>query len=208
MVRAGQLLHKARTKKKLTLEDIEEDTKIKAVFLAAIEKGDYSQLPPAYAQGFVKNYAEYLGLASGQVLALFRREFDEKNAYKVLPDALTKTEEFAFNRVRIQQSILVIAILLIGLFGYLLFQYRSAFLPPSLSISSPKRGSVVSKDFVVKGRADSNATVSVNNEPVSMSDSGEFSKQLTLFSGKATLVIRAQNRFGKEAVVKREVIVK
>ena len=39
MLRAGRILYRERTKRKLTLEDVEEDTKIKSNFLAAT-KGD------------------------------------------------------------------------------------------------------------------------------------------------------------------------
>ncbi len=208
MLRAGRILYRERSKRKLTLEDVEEDTKIKSEFLAAIEKGEYSKLPSAYAQGFVKNYAEYLDLSSPEIIALYRREFDEKKSYKVLPDALTKQEEFSINRVRIQQSIFLVAGVLVIFLTYLVFQYRSSFLPPSLSIVSPKQGSVVGKDVTVHGKADSDATVLVNNEAVSTESSGEFTKNLTLFPGKTTITIKAKSRFGKEAVVQREVVVK
>jgi len=94
MVPVGQRLQRERIQKKLTIEDVAKATKIKAVFLAAIEKGEYTKLPsPAYAQGFVRNYASYLGLPKGEITALFKREFDEKKAYKVLPDSLAKREK-------------------------------------------------------------------------------------------------------------------
>ena len=209
MVKLGQRLHKQRLQKKLTLEEIAKETKIKAVFLAAIEKGEYHKLPsPAYAKGFVQNYASYLGLPKTETIALFKREFDEKKAYKVLPDSLTKTDEFPLRRIKIQQSLLLVGGLLILFFGYLLFQYRFAFLPPSLSVSSPKQGAVVSQDVTITGKTDSEATVLVNNEPVSLTSDGSFTKRLTLFPGKSEIVIISKNRFGKETVVKREVEVK
>src|SRR5436309_11870824 len=104
MVRVGQRLHEKRVQKKLTLEDIASATRIKARFLAAIESGEYTKLPsPAYAQGFVRNYASYLGLPKSEITALFRREFDEKKAYKVLPDSLTYTKEFPLKRIRSEE---------------------------------------------------------------------------------------------------------
>lgn len=209
MVKAGQLLYKERLKRKLSLDEVAHATKIKSHFLAAIERGEYNTLPsPAYAQGFVRNYAEYLGLPKSEIIALFRREFDEKKAYKVLPDALTKTEEFPISKIRIQQSLVAAGLFLILIFAYLLFQYRSAFLPPYLSISSPKQNSIASQDIKVAGKVDSNATVMVNNEAVSVDDSGGFVKIITMFPGRGTITVKAKNRFGKESIETREVVVK
>jgi cytoskeletal protein RodZ len=209
MVRAGQLLYKERIKRKLSLDEIAQATKIKSNFLAAIEKGEYSALPsPAYAQGFVSNYAEYLGLPKTEIIALFRREFDEKKVFKVLPDALTKTDDFSLSRVRIQQSLVAVALFMVLIFAYLLFQYRSAFISPYLNVSSPKQSSVTSQEIKVAGKVDSNASVLVNNEPTSVSDSGEFVKIITMFPGRGTVTIKAKNRFGKETVATREIVVK
>ncbi len=202
MVRLGQRLHKERIARKLTLDEVAHAIKIKQVFLAALEKGEYNKLPsPAYAQGFVRNYAAYLGIPKAEITALFKREFDEKRAYKVLPDSMVKTKEFPLQRLKIQQSMLLAAGILVLFVAYLFFQYRAAFLPPSLTITDPKDGSTISKEYTVTGKADSNATVFVNDQPVSVASNGEFSKQLTLFPGKSTIIIKAKNRFGKESQV-------
>lgn len=209
MVKLGQRLHKERMVRKLTIEEVARDTKIKATFLTAIERSDYHKLPsPAYAKGFVKNYADYLGFPKGEVAAFFRREFDEKRAYKVLPDSLSKTKEFPLKRIHIQQSLVIVVGLLIVFIGYLLFQYRYAFLSPALSISSPKENAVVSQDVTVSGKTDSEATVVVNNDSVSLTPDGKFVKQLTLFPGKTTIVVKAKNRSGKESTVKRDITVR
>ena len=71
MVPLGKRLLSARTQRKLSLEEVAAATKIKARFLSAIEKGEYEKLPsPAYAKGFVKNYAAYLGSVSYTHLTL------------------------------------------------------------------------------------------------------------------------------------------
>lgn len=208
MIRLGQLLNKHRLRKNLTLEDAEKATKIKASFLESIEKGEYSSLPsPTYAKGFVINYATYLGLSKGEAVALFKREFDEKRAYKVLPDSLTNRPNFLPWKIKIQESLLLIAGLIILFLGYLFFQYRSAFFAPSLSISSPKEGSMVSKNVLVTGKTDSNATVLVNNEAVALDNKGVFIKRLELFPGKTTITIVSKSRFGKETKLTREIVV-
>lgn len=208
MVRLGQLLRQQRLKRKLSLEEVARGTKIKETFLAAIERGEYNRLPsPAYAKGFVINYGSYLGLPRAEVMALFRREFDEKRAYKVLPDSLTK-QSFPTRRIKIQESLLVIGFLVMLFIGFLLFQYRAAFIAPPLRITSPQQSAMVGQDVIVSGKTDREATVTVNNEAVSLNSNGEFTKRLNLFPGKTTIVISAKNRFGKETVETREVVVK
>src|SRR5205807_10400820 len=102
------------------------------------------------------------GLPKNELTALFKREFDEKRAFKVLPDSYVKTKEFPVKKVRIQQSLIVAFGILLIFLGYLLFQYRSVFVPPALTVSIPKQSAVVSEDLTVSGRTDSDATVMVN----------------------------------------------
>ena len=53
----------------------ERDTKIRARYLGALERGDYKELPGAvYTKGFLRNYALYLGLDPDEVLVQWRRE--------------------------------------------------------------------------------------------------------------------------------------
>lgn len=208
MVRLGQLLRQQRLRRKLSLEEVARGTKIKEQFLTAIERGEYNRLPsPAYAKGFVINYASYLGLPKAEVTALFRREFDEKRAIKVLPDSLTR-QSFPTRRIKIQDSLLIVGILIFLFIGFLLFQYRAAFIAPPLRISSPQQSVEVSQEVTVSGRTDREASVTVNNEAVSVNSNGEFTKRISLFPGQTTIVISAKNRFGKETIVTREVTVK
>jgi hypothetical protein len=58
------------------------------------------------------------------------------------------------------------------------------------------------------GKTDPSATVTVNNEQVAVDDSGEFRKQLTLFSGKNTITVTAKNTFGKARTIQEVVIIK
>jgi len=121
---------------------------------------------------------------------------------------MLKTEEFSLNRIKIHQSVIVAGAILLLFLGYLLFQYRYVFIPPSLTISSPKAGSVTSQEVTVSGQTDSNATVFVNNESVFLTSDGKFTKRITLFPGETILTIKAKNRLGKETVVTREIQVK
>ena len=65
----------ARERKGVDLFRAERDTKIRSRYLAALERGDYRELPGAvYTKGFLRNYAVYLGLDPEDVLRQWRRE--------------------------------------------------------------------------------------------------------------------------------------
>jgi hypothetical protein len=74
----GRQLRSRRQALKLSLAQIEIDTKIRGKFLTALESGDYSSLPnDVYSRGFVQHYAnhgylvwEFLALAGAPQLAV------------------------------------------------------------------------------------------------------------------------------------------
>lgn len=70
----GPILEKARKERGLTLEEAEHATKIRKRYLSGLEREDYGVLPDAvYARGFLKTYANYLGL-DGEELARALRD--------------------------------------------------------------------------------------------------------------------------------------
>lgn len=59
----GQILRKARESRKLTASQVAAATHMKVQTVEAIEKEDFSSMPAAiYCKGFIKLYAEYLGI--------------------------------------------------------------------------------------------------------------------------------------------------
>ena len=65
----GATLREARNRRKVELSEVEAETKIRARYLRAIEAEDWDALPGgAYARGFIRTYAAYLGL-DGERLA-------------------------------------------------------------------------------------------------------------------------------------------
>ena len=69
------MLKEAREKKGLTPSQVESTIKIREKFIIAIENDEFSILPsPSYAKGFVRNYAEFLGLPIDPTMAIFRRQ--------------------------------------------------------------------------------------------------------------------------------------
>ena len=72
MKELGDLIRSARERKGVTLEQASADTRIRRAYLDAIEDGDFRIFPgTAYATGFLRNYASYLGLNSDEILQTY-----------------------------------------------------------------------------------------------------------------------------------------
>lgn len=83
----GRLLRERREALGLTLRDVQAATKIRLRYLEAIEAGETDVLPaPVYARGFVRTYANYLGL-DGFELAQAYRAATEPRPEQALPPA-------------------------------------------------------------------------------------------------------------------------
>lgn len=210
MIKAGEKFREKRLEKKLSLEDVSESTKIKTQFLEAIENGEYDKLPSAsYAYGFVRNYARFLDMNEKETLALFRREFDEEKALKVLPQGLTQTREFPIYKFKLKRTLFFVFLVFAVLLFYILFQYRDALINPSLHISSPLENAVVSSTAVtVIGKTDPNATVYIGGSAVSVNTNGIFTKTINVFPGKTVISVKAVNSFGRQTVVNTDILVK
>lgn len=126
----GDLLRQAREARQLTLEQIHNQTKISVRYLAAIEEGRFDELPgEVYLKGFLRSYAEAVGLNPEAILAEYKQRKAER-------EAIMKQEETQVGRgqkgatpkvqvTRVQLSAVVVALVLIisGLVSSLLISY-------------------------------------------------------------------------------------
>lgn len=65
----GDKLKSKRNELNMTLKDAENATSIRLTHLEAIEQGEMSKLiSPVYAQGFIKQYANFLGIDGEHII--------------------------------------------------------------------------------------------------------------------------------------------
>lgn len=68
----GQFMRSAREAKGVSLEQASAETRIRRSYIDAMEDGDFRMFPgAAYATGFLRNYATYLGLNRDEVLQTY-----------------------------------------------------------------------------------------------------------------------------------------
>ena len=85
MFEIGPSLREARERRGLAYSQVEADTAIRSRYIRALEEEEFDILPgPTYTKGFLRSYAEYLGLDGELFVDEFnsrhhdpRREFDQ-----------------------------------------------------------------------------------------------------------------------------------
>ncbi|WP_135080016.1 helix-turn-helix domain-containing protein [Terasakiella sp. SH-1] len=102
----SELLKTSRERAGQELQTVSDVLRIRYVYLEAIEAGRYEDLPgKTYVVGFVRAYAEYLGLDAGEVVNRFKAEID----------GLEGRSELMFPSPVTEQSVPSGAIIMIGL---------------------------------------------------------------------------------------------
>ena len=80
MREVGQRLKQIRLDKAISLQDIEEVTKVRVKYLTAIEEGNLDILPgQIYAMGFLRSYVRYLGLDEEEIMGFYKEYYKNLN---------------------------------------------------------------------------------------------------------------------------------
>jgi cytoskeletal protein RodZ len=72
-LKIGRALELARKRRGLSLKQVEEATKIRAGYLADLERENFDVLPAVYVQGYLKTYASFLHLDADAMVGEFKR---------------------------------------------------------------------------------------------------------------------------------------
>ena len=193
-----QRLIEAREHKGVDLLRAERETKIRAKYLAALESGDYADLPGSvYTKGFLRNYALYLGLDPEDVTRQWKRERGDLTlpAEPVLnvPRPLEAPRQgFTFSPVVIVGALLIVVIGLFGIYiGSQLLRYNK---PPTIAVTDPAQAVMTVPDgttsFTLKGTSIAKASVTISDpgldQPyrVNADDSGKWTADVQLRRGR------------------------
>jgi cytoskeleton protein RodZ len=111
----GSSLRAAREHRKLGLADVERATRIRTKYLQALEDERWEVLPgTAYVKGFLRTYADFLGLDASQFVEEFNERFAPEEPFE--PPALVRVRRRRrLLDVRLAVILLAVAI---GLFSW------------------------------------------------------------------------------------------
>ncbi|WP_019242234.1 MULTISPECIES: helix-turn-helix domain-containing protein [Bacillus] len=92
MTELGKTLKAAREEKGLSLDDLQQLTKIQKRYLIGIEKGDYAMMPGKfYVRAFIKQYAEAVGIEPEEIFEQFKSDVPAVREDE-LPEQLSRVQ--------------------------------------------------------------------------------------------------------------------
>ncbi|HEX7473697.1 MAG TPA: helix-turn-helix domain-containing protein [Candidatus Limnocylindrales bacterium] len=200
----GERLLAARERKGVDLYRAERDTKIRARYLGALERGEYRELPGSvYTKGFLRNYAQYLGLDPDEILLQWRREKGEGKVDTspsiVLPRPLTAPRQgLTFSPAIVVAALMTLVLVLFV--GYLAVQLLRFAKPPSIAVSDPSSAvsdtTETATEYTFRGTTIPHGTVTItdsaNHQVQASADSiGIWSQVVPLRRGRNDFKISA-----------------
>jgi cytoskeletal protein RodZ len=199
----GEVLRAAREAKGVDLVRVERDTKIRERYLAALESGEYRELPGAvYTRGFLRNYGAYLALDPEYLIDLFRLETTTSTERQAMPGppkplAIRRSRSFVITPGAVFAAILTL--LVGGFIAWLGYQFVNFARTPELQITEPASNVSSFPDLTItlRGMTAPNARVTVSNlrenPTVTADDEGVFEVTVELVPGSNVIRLQARD---------------
>ncbi|MCL5091114.1 MAG: helix-turn-helix domain-containing protein [Patescibacteria group bacterium] len=203
----GEILSAKRKEMGLSFADLEKETKIRKRYLEAIEKNNYSSIAESTTvKGFIRNYAQALGLSAENILAVFRRDFKENERGQIIPRGMVEPLDEKKLYWTPKATFLVVIAFWVFIFAFFFVrQYFSFSSSPPLEVESPRDGEVIKEKAIVSGKTDRDASVKIDGTPISITEDGYFKEEIVLPRGDNVLTIESANRQGKKKIVNLKV---
>lgn len=194
MVTVGEVLKNKRKNLRKSLDLVSADTKIQKRFIKYIESNEFSPFESeVFLKGFIKIYAEYLGLDVKKVLALYRRtnpivKEKQKNSFK---KNIIKGKKLLFNPQMVITAL--IALFTLGILLYIGYQIYRFQTPPKLSILQPSSDYTTEEEtLLIKGSTEKGVVVEVNDVVTEVDEFSNFEKSIKLNEGINIVTIKAK----------------
>jgi cytoskeletal protein RodZ len=125
----GEILKRAREARKLSIEDVNRETKISVNVIRALEQDDMDSFASeTYLKGFLKNYAIYLGLDANKLWGMLSRQHgkvpDVTGTFWDIEEAV-REEKLKSPRL-VQRIVIPLLVILILVLGFLYVKERAS----------------------------------------------------------------------------------
>jgi cytoskeletal protein RodZ len=199
----GEVLRTAREAKFIDLARVERDTKIRAHYLSAMERGDYRELPAAvYTKGFLRNYGLYLGLDPEYLVDLYRLESGsavDRPMATIRPRPVTERQGRPFVVSSGAVVAAILTLMVIALVVYVVAEIVIFTGVPDLRITDPA-GDVAGYtglEYTIRGVTEPNSTVTTQDlrqNPTTTADAqGAFTVTVELVPGANLITLTAKD---------------
>jgi len=148
----GQLLRDIREEKNISLEEVENATRIRKKYLVALEEGDYDTLPtPGHVRGFLRNYALYIGLDLKQVEEMYTKETTSRHIFEpgiFHPKDIDLSPRKSFLKADLVLGLVVILVILV-VGGWAFWQYAWPIVGPRIRSAATPTASPTAEQAAV-----------------------------------------------------------
>lgn len=203
----GDRLKRARMRKKISVTEAEEATKIRAKFIMALESDSWDLIPSeVYGRGYLENYAMFLKLPVDQIMKQYEKERTHYARHcqdakaEFAPKSNLQLPKFYITPKLLFSACAVAGVMVI--MGMVTHQLRVFASAPFLEITNSRVGveyAASGHTFVVTGKTWREATVAVNGAPVTVSEVGDFSYPVEVQKGINAVVVEASAANGKKS---------
>jgi transcriptional regulator with XRE-family HTH domain len=204
MFTVGDLLKNGRKKKGLTIIEVEKKTRVRAKYIEALERNDWTVFPSkVYISGTIRSYSTFLDIEPDKSLAYFRRDYEKHDEIK-FRKKLASLQFLPETKKIVVGGVLVVCLLFVIYFAY---QFNLYLSPPRISIIKPQNHTfrnVVNLHII--GQTEKDATVKIFNETLFSNANGQFEYDLPLRKGRNTIKMEVTGANGKKNYLIEEYI--
>lgn len=217
----GDRLKRARTRKKITVAEVEEQTRIRAKFILALESDSWDQIPSeVYGRGYLEAYADFLQLPVEEMMKQYDRSratywrHDTNEVVELAPVSRMPGSRFIVTpKLFITTFVICLALAFAGVVGYQLKRFTAA---PFLELAKPAQAKetgasqleLFTDSFALNGRTTTGATVTVNGQVVQVLSDGSFTQQVPVQKGVNAIMVSATSLAGNTTTETLTVTVK
>jgi cytoskeletal protein RodZ len=141
MFEIGGSLREARLKRNLTPADVQKAIRIRDRYLQALEEERWELLPgDAYVKGFLRTYADYLGLDGNLYVEEYNSRFARPDEPQLVPERFARSGS-RFGSVGFLRPLIVVAVIVAIVAGLAAWQLSSSSgdkqgTPPTTSVAT------------------------------------------------------------------------
>lgn len=200
----GEKLKSIRLERRLSIVEVSKYTKIQTKYLEYMEDGNYTKLPAdVYVKGFLRSWASYMGVNEQALTKQYEREKGIHKNIKKIAQEERVVNPIKFSKLVITPKLVIASFLTVAalaVFFYLYREVESFVSTPRLVVYEPVDNSTFEGQIArVTGIAERGSAVFVNDQAVLTNEKGEFGQDISLQEGLNTIVVKARNKFDKEA---------
>jgi cytoskeletal protein RodZ len=193
MFEIGASLREARTRRGLSREDVQRAIRIRDRYLAALEDENWDLLPgEAYTKGFLRTYAEFLGLDGALYVDEFNRRFATHEEQPFMPEALSP---IATRSVGFLRPLIAIAAIVAVVAAVAAWQLGGSSSPPAKRSTEGSLGAATTNPATTRSRTHTHITGHLT-PPASKPHVGPAHAVLTASRGPVWLLVRSGSATG------------